>query len=302
MRFAVVVAVSGLLASAGARAADTCAARAEAVGRALAEVPAYVQLVPPQLDVELPRAPALGRIERLGLAIDVRDDRYAFQSARAPLDDLDPLDDELEGVLRAEHLTKARRAPAYVRLHRHQALQPALSLMCKIVERRETVLLVHDSKRDNAVSYRPPPPPPQLVQVLGQIDGLSSVVQRAAAMSNVLQQAIGKCAPLRERIEALAEVTPLERARRLREVVPEGLVACRCEDADVDAIEAMLLRILAPTQPPAYGIRLELACGEDPAAKVVRLPADATAQALAEALVKTEGKIRVRIAGKKRKR
>jgi len=270
-----------------ALAEDACEARAKKLAAHLARIPQHAQLLPPKLRVRLPKAPSRGQVARVGLTLDVARGRYHFQRAEAPVESLDPLVQELEGVRKAEKLTKARPAPAYLRLDRDQPLQPALPLLCRIASERETHLLVDDANQGEYAGYMPPPPPKQLEEVLHQVEMLPGAVEKATAMGNLLQQAIGKCTALTDRFSKLSEVMPADRPAKMVELVPEGLRACKCVDVDVDALEALVVRILAPTQPPSFARRFNLVCGAGDVAEI-RLPKDATAQALAEALVRAK--------------
>lgn len=268
-----------------ASAADEgCDARARTLARRLSRVPQHVQLVPAKLPVRLPRGHSDGQVKVPGLTVDVRDDVYRVQVVDGPLGDLEPLTQQLDAIKQVEQMTGAREAaPVYLRIDRDQAVKPLLPMMCKLAGRRALHLLLEDRTVAEPKPYTPPEPPARLEAVLGQLERLPGAVEKATALSNLLQQSIGKCEALTERLERLSEVPTRSRAAKMVEVVPEGLRACKCEDVDIDAFEAFLLRVLAPRTPPAYARCLRLQCGKGEA-HVVRLSARATGQALAKAL------------------
>lgn len=275
-----------------AQAAPTCEAQISDLQRALRAVPQYVQLIPPQLPVRLAQGEAAPEIKRVGPVIDVKDGHYSVNQDKASLDHLDGWTKALEGVQRVESLGQLPPSPVYLRMDKDQKVQDALPLMCKVASQRSMSLVVEHAAHPHVLSYTPPEAPEHLRGVLRQIQGLSSAVDKAKAFGEVLQQAIGSCTPALKEFESLAKVPTSERQEEMAKVLGEGLRACKCQGADVPSLQHFLLRMTAPNQPRAYAMPLALKCaGGD--AQELRLPGDATTEALVQALAGRQGSLRI---------
>ncbi len=279
---------------AGADAAPSCVKQVAKLTRTLNAVPNYVQLVPPQLPVNLPRARSSGLVKRLGLVVDVKGGRYSFQNKQSGVSELAPLEAALEGINQAEALTGVPQAPAYLRLDAEQAVQDVLPLMCKLAAQRQLWILLSDPGYPPAKVHKLAEPPTQIKDVLTQVAGLKSAVEKAAAFGELLQQATGSCDALTQEFVGLSQVAVSQRSQSMRQRAAAGLTACKCQGADVPAIEHLLARILAPTQPPAYARRVKLRCAGK--GRPIRLPKGAQVQALAKALQTGSGPVRIEVA------
>ncbi|MCA9551953.1 MAG: hypothetical protein KC933_18080 [Myxococcales bacterium] len=273
--------------------AASCPDRLDLMQRRFQAVPTHVPLAAATLPVTLPTLEGAKEVTAPGVVMDVKDGRVAFQGVNTHITALDGVWAKLEAVKNLEAMTKSPAQPLYLRLDAGQGVQTILPMLCRITPERSLYVLVSDPQQA-ARRYSPPPPPKHLEALVTKLDGTPSAVQRAVQMGEALEEAIGGCGPLRERFEALQGV-PLElRSAEMKDAVLSGVAGCSCQQVDVDAVEALVLRILAPPVAQSYAVPFPLRC-EGGKKATLRLPESADAAALAAALGSRKGGGVVRI-------
>lgn len=271
---------------------DVCRPQINALERSLAAVPNYVQLTAPHQSIALPKGAGAREVKHVGTVIEVKDDHYQVGTVRGSVDSLTELIDHLKAVLKTQEAVKADPGPFYLRVHKDQSMQRVLPMICAVQGSGMALLLLEHERYGHTLNYQPPRAPRHVEGVLKQLEDLSGVVERAQALTGLITQAIGSCDALTKSLGGLANVPPQARRKTLAKVVSEGLKGCRCEGADVPALEQFLIRMIAPTQPRAYAAPMSLQCGGDKA-EVLRLPKDATVQAWVEATRARAGAYRI---------
>ncbi len=271
---------------------DLCSPQVNALERSLAAVPHYVQLTAPHQAIALPKGAGAQEVKHVGTVIEVKDDHYQVGTVRGSVDSLTGLIDHLKAVLRTQEAVKANPGPFYLRVDKTQSMQRVLPMLCAVQGSGIALLLLEHERYGHTLNYQPPKAPLHLQGVLNQLEGIGGVVERAQALTGLITQAIGSCDTLTKSLGELGKVSPEARRKSLSKVVSKGLKGCRCEGADVPALEQFLIRMIAPSQPRAYAAPMTLQCGGSEA-EVMRLPQDATVQAWVEATRGRAGAYRI---------
>lgn len=148
-----------------------------------------------------------------------------------------------------------------------------------------SVGLVADLDGDT-VPTAPPSTPAVEAALAGPAD------QRSRAIAEVLETAIGSCAPLKDAFAGVAQTTADDRTRFLLDALPPAVEKCNCVGVDVETLVAAVWGMTGKTAPEKRQLALNIVT--DPSAEAVELPAAATSQDLIK-LAETRGDQPVRV-------
>ena len=292
-KWAVAWGAIGLLLASEAQAGD-CADRMKGLKARLDAVPNYVQLPTTSLSPSLPRTTGSKPPSAIGPAADVVGGRLEFQDQQMSLTELGALKEQLAAVRKVEEAFGSIDRKLYLRLDAKQKVQDALPAMCEMSAGYRVLDLVVDDPEHASTPYTPPPPPPVLRRFVSELAKVTSAVDRARILAGAFDKSMRTCEALRDGFGELANVPPNQRSLAMRSVIPDKITKCGCDKPDLPALEALAIRILAPTVPPSRVVELRLTCDKE-AKGVLRLPKGATAQQLVDRLKKRRSNKPVRI-------
>ncbi|MCK6546162.1 hypothetical protein L6R52_09860 [Myxococcota bacterium] len=295
MRVALVASVLSsalcLAPSPAAAADEACRARVAALSKNLASITigAHVSFATPSFELEVPVAARAELVKKPGVVVEVRGDRLAFDGV--PIEGRgkelgEKLDHQLESVLASEaelpEDSPHRGRPMYLAIDRRTKVSEALGPMCLVASKREARLVVALRTEKRSASTAKTKTPAWLEGDLAT--AATTPTLRGQILSRALDRAIGTCQPIVDRIHALPE-DPAGQGAGFKRALVDGLTACRCVGADVDALEALVLRGLADG-PARSSIPLAIECDPKSPSTEIALGAAATMTELVAALAK----------------
>lgn len=282
MRFLVtVLATMSLgLGSSTFAASKQCKAQVERVKQQLERVPEYPVLLRRAVSLELPVLDGAPQIARSGYTLEYHAGWMAFEGQM--LTDIDvraALETRLADIHTQEQKTKLVASPMYLRLDRNARLKDVLPVMCA-AGRGRSLGLVTSSKGPSKVTFTPPPLPASLSEVEAQLAKATDPLQRTLVLAKAFEAAVGECESVRKLFLALMGVVPSRRPAMMRRAVTVGLEECDCK-TNIEALEALAVRILVPDTPPSSAVMTVLDC-VGPAQKTLELAPDTPVQSVVE--------------------
>lgn len=286
---ALALALSLLLTPSIAIAAEaTCRPRVAQLSKNLASITigAHISFGTSILGVELPAATRAELVKVPGVVVEVRDGRVAFDGVvldgkGAQLGE--NLDRQLEAMIASEtelpEDSPHRGRPAYLAVDHRTKVSDALGPMCLVASKRSARLVVAQRSSKPTTAPAKSKAPTWLENELATAAETPSL--RGQLLSRALDRAIGSCQPIVDRIHKLPE-DPAGQGAAFKRALVEGLTACDCAGADVDALEALVLRGIADG-PARYSLPLEIRCEKGvPATEIPLADGTTIAQLVAE--------------------